>query len=541
MSKSRLSHKFSLRELTGQISEEACINVIRSTYHEFGCNTLNALLNKMIMHFTDHTTTDSLIKIEHMINDMIQNSTNKSTTVDLNKNKNKTGTEKSQYKNNNPSLSLLRLPIDLLFKTSLYLNEQDIYNFETCCHLFYKMVNNSSYVNQSNTFKTFIIDADHLELMTQAKCSFYKYSKATSLILSDLDHDETMTIEQVEANFKQAQIVGNYDKWLTTMYKSIKLLEIGCDGTTVLPKLPIDTMFDPVESKLEEIHVYGDNDNTYQFLQKYLSLKKEFENQGKKIRVLKRLLPHYSGGDILCFDEWFYIEAKHVEFDSSPVVVNLNEWDDNFNQSLRIVTFDGCCDFVDHGTSNSENVKCNLLRIETLRFLSMYLVNTFDLLDNGMLIESLNLHNSVKNLTLEFAFWNEITTDHQRRCAKHVIGLLTKKQYFNLENINILLYRKVDTMQPDEFKLVDWMFGILKKHSNILKHQFKQLNIGLWIQQTKDSGASFKRSNILEWNSNINGKILNDYQEKWNQSEQSKLEYDANTKKYQQLMEQWID
>ena len=67
MSKSRLSHKFSLRQLAEQLSEEECVGVIRSMYHEFGCNTLNQLLNKMILHFTDTTTTDSLIKMENKL------------------------------------------------------------------------------------------------------------------------------------------------------------------------------------------------------------------------------------------------------------------------------------------------------------------------------------------------------------------------------------------------------------------------------------------------------------------------------------------
>ena len=285
--------------------------------------------------------------------------------------------------------------------------------------------------------------------------------------------------------------------------------------------------------------------NVKDFEEKYLNLKETFKNQGKKIKVLKELRQRSTGTKFhLC--EWFYIQAKHVEFHHMQLIVDASKWDDNFNQSLRIMTFGRRCkfDFVDldhddkrssscanpnkHSISISKD--CNL-QIETLRFIDFDDINTdrSDLLENQMLIESLNLHNSVKNLTLCIEL--TIVDDHKKRWERYVSNLLTKKYYFNLENVNILLY-------TSKIKAIDRIFDILKKYQNILKHQFKQLNIG--IQRQKEIDLSCKRVDIIKWNSNIDDKFLDNYRVKCYQYDQSKLQCKTNADQYQQLIQQWV-
>ena len=79
--------------------------------------------------------------------------------------------------NDNILFPLLRLPIDLITKTSFFLNENDIFQFQQCCRLFYKMINNTSYLHKSNNFKTFQITDKRLDQMAQSKYNFFKYSK----------------------------------------------------------------------------------------------------------------------------------------------------------------------------------------------------------------------------------------------------------------------------------------------------------------------------------------------------------------------------
>ena len=60
-------------------------------------------------------------------------------------------------------------------------------------------------------------------------------------------------------------------------------------------------------------------------------------------------------------------------------------------------------------------------------------------------------------------------------------NVLTKKYYFNLVSVNILLCTYQQSLGGVQ-TLVDWMFGVLKENKNVLKYQFKQLRIGI---QTK--------------------------------------------------------
>ena len=206
--------------------------------HEFGCENLNGLLIKMIVKLTDTTTMNSFNNMKKIINAIISNKNSKCNNLNNN--------------NNNNYNRLLRLPIDLINNISLYLNEQDIFSFERCCKLFYQIVNSSSYVNQCNTFKTFILTQKTLDQMTQPKYSFYKYSKATTLILQKFRRggagDASPHSKKIKRQFEKAQIVGGHDKWLCSMFKSIKTLEVFFDGSPLLPQLPVELMFDPIKS-----------------------------------------------------------------------------------------------------------------------------------------------------------------------------------------------------------------------------------------------------------------------------------------------------
>ena len=87
---------------------------------------------------------------------------------------------KKQHKTTGIKFPLLRLPVDLIKKTSFYLNEKDIFQFECCCRLFYQMINDTSYLNLSNNFKSFNITKKRLTQMSERQHSFYKYSKTKS-------------------------------------------------------------------------------------------------------------------------------------------------------------------------------------------------------------------------------------------------------------------------------------------------------------------------------------------------------------------------
>ena len=227
MSTSRLSRKISLCEMIDHLNQDACVAVIQSIYHELECANLNALLIRMILQWTDSTTTQSFESMKNMISFLIDDNNTK-------------------LLNSHNNSRLLQLPIDLICQTSLFLNEKDIFNFEKCCRLFYQTINKSSYLNQSNNFKTLIVNPSELLIQyTNSKYSwsFYKYSKPTTLILKNTC--QSSYDYRIKKQWKKVQAAFDNDTALSTMLNSIRTLQIEKYGEAVLSKLPINELFDP--------------------------------------------------------------------------------------------------------------------------------------------------------------------------------------------------------------------------------------------------------------------------------------------------------
>ena len=58
---------------------------------------------------------------------------------------------------------------------------------------------------------------------------------------------------------------------------------------------------------------------------------------------------------------------------------------------------------------------------------------------------------------------------------------------------------------------MDWIVNILKSNENILKHQFKQLNIGICKCTTTENRNIKETFHVLEWNPKIDDKVLEDF------------------------------
>ena len=528
-SKSRLSHRFELCEMVKQLDNDGCISV-RPIYHELGYSSLNTLLLNMILHLTDNVPNDSLIKMKNIMNDII-------TAKSIHNNNYNNENDKQIIQAQHVS-KLLRLPIDLISNLSLFLKEKDIFNFGKCCKIFYHIVNNSSFINQSKTFKTFRLTSQRLGEMTQAKRSFYKWSKATRLTITSSCEN------QGAIQFDKAMIVGSYDKWLETMFKSIKTLKIRTNGIILLPQLPIDLLFDQIESNLETIVIDApqleDYININKFCQKYIVFKKQFENQGKKIKVLKCLEQSIVNATTNSVSQLLDIETKHscihAGMGGSPLKHLLERNFKFCNSSLEILTLKLCR----FGSIDINTINCNCngppqSQINTLRLIDLDSNSNTDILENWKLIELLNFHNSVKNLTVNCTLY------HKRECdiwRKIICNLLTKKYYFNLVNLNILL-QFFDWGLRSEKDLVNCIFEILKQHQQILKHQFNQLNIGFDIVDSL-LGARFY---VLEWNCKVDEKFSNHFQQQcnkgWKQTS-TKGEPNLYKEKYHSAMQQWI-
>ena len=140
----------------------------------FGCNTLdptrilgyitiNQLLIKMIITTENTFSRQSLTKIEQNINSMIENRSIQSPPLSIS----------TKINNNKTKLfPLLELPNDVISATALFLNEKDIFNFERCCRLFYQLIDNSSYLNKCNNYKTFEITNEMVDQIISSKYNY---------------------------------------------------------------------------------------------------------------------------------------------------------------------------------------------------------------------------------------------------------------------------------------------------------------------------------------------------------------------------------
>ena len=163
-----------------------------------------------------------------------------------------------------------------------------------------------------------------------------------------------------------------------------------------------------------------------------------------------------------------------------------------------------------------DKIDCNC-NIDTLRLIYFSGYDNGDICMNDKLIEALNLHRNLINLTIEMniVLNHETNTTHIGRWMKAMETILCKQYYHKLKNVNILI-RMYE-------KDINYVFNKLKKNISILKHQFKQLNIG--IKTVSGKFCTF------EWNQQIDAKYL----------DQQRQEMNGDEMKYKQWLNQWTN
>ena len=356
MSKSVLSRRIDICNSISKLNEDGCLDVIRLIQNVMRLDDLNELTTKTFMDYSNDCKIDQIIQFDNEIKQRVSN--RRYCHSDSQSHKKKT----IPNINNNIKFPLLRLPIDLITQTSLYLNEKDIFKFECCCRLFYQMINNASYLSLSNNFKTFEITNDILTQMSQTQCSFFKYTKAKQVKLYcnsgvESNGDDRAKIEDCVTKLRTdwektaKQVCINDGGWLNNMFKSIERLDINYDSMTLLDKLPIDILFDPInESHLNEIHFdyWNQHDEKYlthlqyidKFAREYLNIQRRLDKQNKEMRQLK-MITH--DNIVKAFEGLFYILVDHLHIDLSwlpQIDLTKNLLSPHYNACLRKLSFD---------------------------------------------------------------------------------------------------------------------------------------------------------------------------------------------------------
>ena len=153
------------------------------------------------------------------------------------------------------------------------------------------------------------------------------------------------------------------------------------------------------------------------------------------------------------------------------------------------------------------------------------------------LIQSFNLHRTCKNLWLKIH--NNCGNSDDWINFKTVIKAILKKQdYYSLENFNLLLLLQDPMSISSQLSRIDWFFDLLKQKKQMLKYQFKQLNIGL-------RDVTHDAYHVIEWNQSIDDeyldKICNQCKEKHNVYliQPFKHKHHPNSQKYHVWWNQW--
>ena len=597
MAKSRLHHQICLCQLIDQLDEEGCSSVLRLLEKECVLSPdgddLNTCLIKIIMRSSKHYTLETFTRIENKMRHILEQQ-------ELNIRNNNDDNTTDNIKNNIILFPLLRLPHDLIAKTSLYLNEKDIFQFEQCCRLFYKMINNSIYLKQSNNFKTFIITNDTLNKMGKFENSFFKYCKSSSLQFA-IDSCLTMNdgIEHI-AEYKQnlyckwhdAVLGCKYHNMYQSLFKSMKCLKFNPDGAFLLDRLgmtAIRLLFDSSISNLESIELdhYWDNgitkhleEHLIEFEKQYLQLKKELIEKDKKIQQLHfvKHIDKHTAGVVMTGPR--FINTHHLWLNCAMLDLNWLSKDNNMqflsNTGALTLSMKHTCmhtlelDGTGSLTNGNENNKNNEnssdngsnglgltcaghpghgIDIQTLRLMGFGHRCNMQILNNKQVIKLLNLENSLTNLTIHFGIG-----DSESALFEALENVLEKKYYYQLENVNILLdiyinhemkchgcCEKIEKNKKDSDELgkeitIDNIFQVFKNMKWILKYQFKQLNIGLHILFIKLNKQTY---HVFKWNSSIDENFLDQQRKNCYRCDQDEDVKHKNQKMFCQLKDQW--
>ena len=424
------------------------------------------------------------------------------------------------------------LPKDLITTISFFLNEQDIFEFELCCNLFHKMVNNKSYLTKSNNFKRFEITNKRLNQMTQypSRCGLYKYCKAKDLTLKiDLAAVETRStawkhcLTKLKKQWQKAQseVVATDDhdntnvnsekyNWTTSLFKSIKRLQFHNDSIYFLDNIPLDILFDPQYKSDLETLVFQQNfasrdqdellNSTNGLEKEYLKLNNRLRKTNVEIKTLKSL--HFVGfGNVIALP---FIKTKGIVFNAPFLCIGAQILAES-TYPPRILTIIGDWNSPLPYIQKYQNQLMSNCQIDTLKLIK-YANKNFDLCLNEEIIESLNLDKNLSNLKIDFTFFENDDGD-DKKCfhlnfdygLPAIEAVLTKKYFHNLKNVNILLHFG-SSIHVEKF------FKLLTKHVKLLKYQFECLNISLHI--CDDNNCNIETCNAFEWNSQIDEKWL---------------------------------
>ena len=221
------------------------------------------------------------------------------------------------------------------------------------------MINNLSYLKQSNNFKRLILNDKKFDQITNPQYSFYKYS-----------HYEWQKAKEIDKK---------YDHWLTNLFQSIKSLTFdNARAIELMPSLPIEILFDS-KSHFESM-IINCNSNVYRhdefadnfsqsvidFDKQLLNLKEKYKSQARK-NIKELLYVEYK-----CYCKLWprEIKAKHLSIAFVDNIVIPRIAIGCLMSSIRVLTI---AEYFNVSNIKQLNCKIDTLRLFICSFKTVYL------------------------------------------------------------------------------------------------------------------------------------------------------------------------
>ena len=603
-----LCDKICLCRTIDTLADEECFQVIQLIQNELSCNKLSDLLRKMIFEMNDSITNNIINHLQTEINRIKAKANEEKIEKPTKLKKINNSAKQAQDNNNNIKFKLLRLPNDLIHKTSLFLDEKDIFSFEICNRYFYIMINNLNYLNQTNNFKHFYFTNNRLKQLVEISkskqsFSYFKFSKCNQFtididcnasgymdIMGDFWGDDGNGIykyDRLRYMARQVEILSIYmdefdkDNWLINALGNIKTLSLIKGGDLVGDDI-LEILFDKAVSQLEVLEIC---ESTQDFESRYVvcrsnlvkkgtmktlscvhQKRKTTGKNGQNSRQSVRLWTpsHLRNRNETILRRPIYIDTRHMYFyhgvDSDWFYKA--QW---YCPNLVTLTFENCDihlhdDYLQNINTRVKNDDICICdpQIVTLRVINVHQdencaknIGMYDMniLNNELIINRINLCTSVENVTVQLnidASESVITSTRFVTGIETTILHLLKKEYFhNLKNVN-MLFCSVGKWERCQ-TTIDRVFKVLKENKRMLKYQFKQFNVGFYRSfdhgenENKNENENMKREmyKVLQWNQNIDDKILDTIRLSLMQMNQTHQEMHQNKEAFSLAQNQW--
>ena len=419
---------------------------------------------------------------------------------------------KSSSKKQVNSFSLIKLPIDLISHTSLFLCENSIIQFERCCRCLYQVTNSLTFITKSNNFKGMCLAlcgtvASHKKILSMKYIAehpfdFFKFCKLTKLEIVSGE------FEQLRNDFEK---ILNQD-WFVMCLNSMRKLWLGWCGSCLIDMFPWSHL-----SKLEYFQLHLNRDKAWKYFS-YHDHANNNDNDNDNNNKTKKQIPvekfelsymdnifdnpnlwiikdddkdgddDYSSKPGINLIELF--DLNHLEL--SELQIDIKYFEKLAKQMhLTSLTFDGDLRIYGINSYNYHDKQRLSLDIITLRLTDIreaIEIGNHSIVGNQQALELLNLDKSVKNLTLRFNIdcskWFDAHNTYRNACSKFIVNVLKKYYFCNLKNLNILVEDCYDTevvgaMEESQSFFCKEFFDILLTNKQYLKNQFKQFNIAI--------------------------------------------------------------